>query len=162
MEHWKPIRDYEELYEVSNLGNVRRILKYRNSKDACLKPGVATGGYHQVSLCRENKKNQRLVHRMVAEAFIGIPDGMVINHKNGIKSDNRLANLEVVTRSENERHKWDVLGIKIRNLAKLTQSDADSIRLLRTSGMTLKAIAAQYGVSLSNIHYVVTYKTWFR
>lgn len=161
MEQWKEVADYEGLYRVSNLGNIIRSKKYLNSKDTPLRPSVVSH-YHRVTLCKNGVKRGFLVHRVVAQAFIGIPDGFVVNHKNGNKTDNRVENLEVVTPTENERHKWDVLGTGAKSSSKITQSDADEIRRLRKSGMTLKSIARIYGVAFTNIHHIVTNKTWVR
>lgn len=161
MEHWKPIRDYEGLYEVSDLGNVMRIKKYLNSKDTPLRP-ANVANYHRVTLSKDGVTKGHLVHRLVADAFIGIPDGMVVNHKNGNKTDNRLANIEVVSRKENEFHKWNVLKTGAKPGAKLTRKDADDIRKLRAQGLTLHAIAKMYGVYFTNIHHIVTNKTWLR
>ncbi len=112
MEQWKKIC---ESYEVSNLGNVRsvdRVIK-RNGKDARIKgkklsPNVGKTGYLSVQLRSGNRK---YIHRLVAEAFIGFDNVLLeVNHKNGIKSDNRLENIEVVTHSQNMKHSFNVLG----------------------------------------------------
>ena len=161
METWKPVRGYEGLYEVSDLGNVMRTAKYLNSKDTPIRTSMR-GKYLALSLCRDNKKKTHLVHRLVCDAFIGIPAGLVVNHKNGDKTDNRLVNLEVVTRKENEAHKWDVLKTGARNGAKLTSAQVAEIRELRKQGLTLKAIAARYGVAFTTIHWIVSGGTWKR
>ena len=106
MEQWKKI---SESYEISTLGNVRSIDRVitRNGKDARLKgkklsPNVGKNGYLSVQLEGGNRK---YVHRLVAEAFIGFDNVFLeVNHKNGIKSDNRLENIEVVTHSQNIKH----------------------------------------------------------
>lgn len=97
-EIWKPVVGWEGLYEVSNLGNVRsaygNILKFQN----------IARGYSGVTLsCRKNnKKKLRYVHQLVAEAFLGNPENLHdINHKNEIKTDNRVENLEYCDRKYN-------------------------------------------------------------
>jgi hypothetical protein len=107
-ERWRPVRGYESLYAVSDLGNVRRSDFYNNSKDAPLRPSVVAH-YHRVTLSKNGKRRNFLVHRLVCEAFLGIPEGLCVNHKNGNRLDNTLANLEAVTHKENERHKREVL-----------------------------------------------------
>lgn len=91
-EIWKPIKGYEKLYEVSNLGNVRQI-------NGNLLHLTCPCGYVQCYLPIVQKI--LYVHRMVAEAFIGDIDGYVINHINEDKSDNRAENLEICTQSYN-------------------------------------------------------------
>lgn len=95
-EIWKQIPNYPN-YEVSNIGNVRNR-KYSRT----LKPYLHNTGYLSVSLCKNNKANTFYIHRLVAQAFIReSKDREVVNHKNFIKSDNRLENLEYATQKEN-------------------------------------------------------------
>ena len=100
MENWKDIKDYEGLYQVSNLGRVRNI-KLNNQ----LKPSINTNGYYRVSLRKNGKDQGFKVHRLVAIHFIDNPlNNPVINHINGDKSDNTMNNLEWVTYRENSCH----------------------------------------------------------
>lgn len=93
MEEWRQIADTN--YSVSNLGRIRN-----DEKDTILAPRVHTLGYYSVRLGR---KQQFLIHRLVAEAFLPLPtqEGMVIDHINRIKTDNRVENLRWVTKSQN-------------------------------------------------------------
>lgn len=119
MEIWKDIKGYEGYYQVSNLGNVRRlptIIKYKNEgfrnyppKD--LIPEKTYDGYLRIVLMKEHKKQRFQIHRLVADAFIPNPENKEqVNHINGNKADNRVENLEWCTSSENARHAFDVLG----------------------------------------------------
>lgn len=145
-EIWKPMpqEGFSENYEISNLGRVRSkerktIKTYKNGLvQSCiinckiLKNRPNLYGYLRVSLCLKNLKiKEVMVHRMVAMAFIGYPTNpeYQVNHKNGIKHDNRLENLEWVTPSENIRHafatKLIVVGTSInnKNSKKINQYD---------------------------------------
>ena len=103
-EYWKPT--FHDLYEVSNLGNVRRIAPGINTKTGrVLKPCKSGNGYMIVGLHKGGSRKNCLVHRLVAEAFISqIPKGLTVNHKDGNKLNNELNNLEIVTYSENLKH----------------------------------------------------------
>ena len=105
-EIWNDIPGYEGYYQVSNQGRVRNS---RNQK--MLKPQTKNGGYIQFTLSVRNRCHYHSAHRLVAQAFIPNPEGKPqINHKNGDKSDNQVENLEWCTSSENQRHRYQVLG----------------------------------------------------
>lgn len=115
MELWKPIKNYEGLYEVSNLGRVRRVDSAVNSglrfnpsvirKGRVLKQNTKKTGYLTVDLSSGNKVKTISVHRLVAEAFIEKVEGKnCINHKNCNRADNRVENLEWCTHKENTEH----------------------------------------------------------
>lgn len=127
-EIWKPIKNYEGLYEVSNLGRIKRLSETRELfggrttmfyEDRILKEKKHSGGYKLVCLCKNGTNKSHSIHRLVAIAFIPNPENKrETNHKNAIKSDNRVENLEWVTPSENQLHAYG-LGIKNLNPPKL-------------------------------------------
>lgn len=105
-----------------------------------------------------------MAHRFIWEWVYGpVPDGLEINHKNGIKIDNRIANLEVVTKSENIIHAYrnglarGGKGAK-NPMAKLTERDIVEIR--RNQGATGRDLARRFGVSYAAISLIRNYKTW--
>lgn len=109
IEVWKNISGYAGMYQVSTLGSIK---SFARTKPRILKPGTGSHGYSFVILCINNVKNNHLIHRLVAEAFIpNLENKEFVNHKNGIKTDNRVENLEWCTREENERHAW-ATGLK--------------------------------------------------
>ena len=107
-EVWKPVVGYEGVYEVSNMGNVRRVLgngKYRNRKLV-----YGTRNYYEVMLSMNNKQRLCLVHRLVALAFLPNPDSLPqVNHKDGNRIRNDVDNLEWATAKENQLHSRRVL-----------------------------------------------------
>lgn len=114
-EIWKDIKGYEGFYKVSNLGRIMGLgREVRNTKygsvryipESILKrKGTNSSGYTNIILRKNNKNKSFYVHRIVAENFLNPIDGKkIINHKNGIKTDNRLINLEWCTEKENIQH----------------------------------------------------------
>jgi len=99
-EIWKDIIGYEGLYLVSNHG---RILSYARTKKRIMKPSINTKGYPQVNLWKNETKSIYRVHRLVLETFKGISD-LQVNHKDGVKTNNSLENLEYCTNEENKNH----------------------------------------------------------
>jgi hypothetical protein len=98
-ETWKQI-GVAPTYEVSDLGRVRHGA-------LVLRPGPHLGGYHLVKLYTGGRWRNWTIHRLVATAFLGDGDGRHVNHINGVKSDNRVCNLEWCTPSENTAHALD-------------------------------------------------------
>ena len=133
-------------------------------------PRVMKAGYIQYRLCDNKRHMWRLSHRLAWEAFKGqIPEGMQINHKNGVKADNRLVNLEVVTPSDNTAHKFRVLGHKPPNnpsrgekngSAKITGQDVIEIRQRCAAGESRKAIAKEFAITDISVGNIVRRKTW--
>ena len=100
MEIWKNVVNYEEIYQVSNLGKIKSLYKNR-----ILINSLNKSGYYQVQLFKNKQYKQFLVHRLVAQAFIPNPDNKPqVNHINAVKTDNFINNLEWCTPRENMDH----------------------------------------------------------
>lgn len=94
-EVWKPIQDFEDKYEVSNLGRVKSLNYNNTGLPQLLKLSPNHNGYLQVALSRDNHRTMKLVHRLVAEAFIPNPNNLPqINHISEVKTENWVENLE--------------------------------------------------------------------
>lgn len=104
-EIWKAIPDYEGLYDGSNWGRVRSLNYNKTGQIRILKPSKTKFGYEIVGLRKEGKREWFYVHRLVYEIFCGeIPEGLVIDHVDGDKNNNRLENLRVCTQKENQNN----------------------------------------------------------
>ena len=100
-EEWKPIKDYEGLYEVSSLGRVKSL---KFNKEKILKPRLNYLGYFIVGITKEKNQKTITIHQLVAIAFLNhVPCGhkIVVDHINDNKKDNRLENLQMITQREN-------------------------------------------------------------
>lgn len=108
-EIWKDINEYEELYQVSNFGKIRSLERNitkingitQHSKSRIIKGCDNGNGYLTVYLRKNGKNKPFYIHRLVAQAFIGNIDGKDINHKDFNRKNNRLDNLEILSRKEN-------------------------------------------------------------
>ena len=100
--NWKDIKDFKGIYKVNSLGEVRRAGATQNRKKQ-----LTRKGYYKVFLYNKNNKRAYFVHRLVAQTFIPNPQNKPnINHKNCLKTDNRVNNLEWCTQSENQLHAY--------------------------------------------------------
>ncbi len=152
-EIWKDIPGYEGLYQISNSGLIKTLKKNKEY----LKKGIENSrGYLQFRLIGNNKKTVKL-HRLVALAFIPNPENKpCVNHINGIKTDNRVENLEWVTHKENQIHavKNNLInspkGIKNIN----SKLDDEKVINIIKSELSDKELAFIYGVNRQSINSI--------
>jgi hypothetical protein len=170
-ERWKAIRDYEGLYEISDLGRVkscRRVVPHGNSGKLTLPERILrsrinkANGYELVTLSKAGVQPTFRVHVLVAQAFCeGEASGLIVHHLNHEKTDNRAANLEWATRLENTTAA-KVAGKMIgggRN-TKLNPHDVQILRAARLIGVPLHEIGEAFNILPAYACDVINGKSW--
>lgn len=171
-EIWKDITGFEGLYQVSDLGRIKsldRITKNYHSGDRYekgkyLKPGNSHSGYKLIVLHKNGISRTFRLHRIVAQHFIDNHNNKPqINHKDGIKSNNAISNLEWCTAKENISHAFKN-GLR-SGYDRAILSDADVI-YIKTHYVRLKVTASyfarKFNVSESCIRHIISGKNWSR
>ena len=162
-EIWRPI--LSGVYAVSNLGRVKRVVRYQNtgSKSGVLSQQLQNSGYLIVHLSINNKHKMRTAHSLVAEAFIGPrPPGLDVNHKDGVKTNNSDSNLEYVTRRDNLCHSVRLGLTKSGENCPWTKLTADIVRDVRRRYRPGNGgdLGREYGITAKNFHNIVRRQTW--
>ncbi len=112
-EEWRDVPSFMGVLQASNMGRIKRLPRYRNTKNGgraymlekILAQTISTYGYYKICISIDNKVHHLSAHRLIAEAFVPNPNIQhQINHINGIKTDNSIENLEWVSLTENIRH----------------------------------------------------------
>ena len=177
-EEWKSIAEYNGLYEVSNIGNVRRIYyptkKHKEKRYKIVTPYKTKEGYYRLSLSKNGIVTKHFVHRLVAIAFIENANNVpVVNHIDGNKTNNSVENLEWCTQAENNRHAYNT-GLNKYHPEHLphksgenspshilTQKDVIEIRsLLKEGKLNQHEIGRMYGVSNFTICDIKRGRSW--
>ncbi|WP_181264165.1 HNH endonuclease [Pseudomonas aeruginosa] len=166
IEKWGKV-SVNEMYLVSSLGRIKSLRKGR-----ILNNSPRVNGYISVSLTFDDGSKKRFyVHRLVAEAFCGgVPKGMVVNHLNFIRNDNRAANLEVVAPYQNilyskaagryaDAGRNTPVGEK-SPCSKLNEADVREIRERFSAGASKASLAIEYGVVQQQICNIVQRISW--
>ena len=169
-EIWKDVVGYEGLYQVSSFGNVRvldRICKHWRGgsllrKGFTLKPACPKG-YNRVTLTSsEGIPKILFVHQLVAIAFIGpkSPEKPYVNHKNFVRNDNRVENLEWVDSQQNMDHQVDA-GRSLKGSknpsAILTE---EQVKEIKSCDLSFKEMSLKYGVGIGAIEALRYGRTW--
>lgn len=181
---WLDVPKYEGIYKVSDTGYVIRtgdkspfLSKYGKRMEsvkcphAKLRPARSSSGYLTVALSKNGKARTTLLHRIVAAAFLG-ESTLEVNHKNGDKTDNRVENLEYMTRKQNAAHAATngmyptshpnrILprGTK-HHATRLSEKDVIDMKRKRKSGMTYIEIAKQYGYTPEGVSAICRGINW--
>ena len=175
-EQWKNVTGYEGLYQVSNLGRVKSVLRYvkhpnlkrKKVNEKIISSKISTRKYIKCCIYKNGIASHILAHRLVAIAFIPNPENKLeVNHINGIKHDNRVENLEWCTASENQIHAYkNKLSISTKgekcSWSKLTQKQVLMIRRLYkiNPNTNQRNIAKKLNVSFSLINIIIKRKAW--
>lgn len=172
MEIWKDILEFKGLYQASSLGRIRstpRTITRSNGRihtvrSKVLKPAKDSNGYLRVGLIKEGKLNTRKVHRLVLSSFVH-KEGKEVNHLDGVKDNNKLSNLEWVSRSENVKHAFKTgLATPLRGsknpTSKIDEHQALTIKNYLKDGMGPTEISRIMKISVNICKDISRGKTW--
>ena len=170
IEIWKDIKGYEGMYQVSNLGNIKSLERYKRNhsklqkiEEKLLKLHInKTNGYVYVVLTKDTIEKNIRVHKLVAQAFIENSNNKPqINHIDGNKQNNRVDNLEWCTQSENELHAYRTgLANNDKRKIKIRQYSMDG-KLLKTFN-SLSEASKLTGVNIQKISLCINNKYKYR
>jgi hypothetical protein len=170
-EQWRPVPGWVGLYEVSSMGRVRsveRIVPHKRYGTVLRKSRYRAPkldrGYYRVGLGNIDNAQFMGVHRLVALAFFGPPPTArgVVNHLNGVKTDNRVENLEWTTPAGNARHALE-MGLRIPLIGEhhgrsvLTEAQ---VLAIRADTRKQREIGADYGIDQAHVSHIKLRKSW--
>lgn len=170
MEIWKNIEGYEGLYQVSNLGDVKSLERYRENSSKLTPERILKGilnnkGYYSVRLYKNKESHFYSVSRLVARTFIPNPKNKPeVNHINGNVKDNSITNLEWVTHRENIDHAVKT-GLTPRGeqnaRSKVKESDVKIMReMYAKGGISTRTLSEKFNIGKTAIWQIVTNQTW--
>lgn len=139
MEIWKDITGYENLYQVSNFGNVKRFTK---NGERILKKTVYKNGYCYVSLCKKGVPMKFTIHFLVANEFLNKKNNECVNHKDGNKTNNYVENLEWCSYKRNNNHAQEngLNTANMENSKKVKQSSISGVLIKIHDSITRASI----------------------
>lgn len=162
------IDDDVNRFEVSTFGRLRNI-----ATGHIYKQNELNTGYYSVktTLGSRKRKIHIIIHKAVAYTFLSNDDGLPeVNHKDGVKTNNYVENLEWCTSHYNQKHKYDIglldkrkISGENNNCAKLTWDDVEYIRktcVPKSRKLGIRAMSRRFGVSHITIQKVLNYETW--
>lgn len=173
-ERWLPVVGYEGLYEISDAGSVRALERkglyagrwrptHMTFPARMMRICETRAGYKYIALKHPNGKSVKyLLHRLVMRAFVGDPpdEKAQVNHIDGNKANNSVANLEYCTAKENLLHLTKVLKRKVGGSGAWSKLNPDQVMAIRADKRILREIAADYGVTMQAIWYVQKGRNW--
>jgi hypothetical protein len=169
-EEWRDVPNFEG-YQVSNLGKIRGIDRLCGNrpgviKGKILKPFRNKRGYLEVNLYNNSKSTAKIIHRLVAKAFISNDfNKPQVNHIDGNKLNNEVSNLEWMSNSENQLHAYS-LGLQPSRAgennvkAKITDKSVTELKVLYNSGKTIVDISNIMNINVSIIRNIIYGRTW--
>lgn len=162
MEIWKSVIGYNGVYQVSNLGRVKKITK---NGEIIMKNNLNHIGYNLIRFSRNGIQKGTSVHRLVAIHFLfNLDNKREVNHKNGIKTDNRVENLEWVSSSENTRHAVK-MGLhngrkgESHHNSKISEKDATFIKY-DSNHLTSNELADKYNIHKTQVNDIRAGRKW--
>lgn len=168
MEIWKDINDYESVYQINQNGDVKSLKRKSSgtftSIDKIIRKDLNKKGYYTYRLCKNNKSKRKLLHRLLAEAFIPNPNNYpCVNHIDGNPLNNNLNNLEWCTYSYNTIHGYEKNG-RLNPNRKLKESEVIEIkeRLKNPYWGIVRDLSIEYHVSNWIISLIKNFKSYKR
>lgn len=156
-EVWIDIKGYGGKYQVSSYGRIKSFY----GKVNYLSP-VSHHGYDKVTLCKNGSKKQLFVHRIVLASFIQEnPNSLQVNHKDGVKTNNYLYNLEYCDSKQNINHAYE--NKLIRNIGEFNHNSKLSnhqVLEIRSSSLNVSELSRKYFVSRKTIQNILSRKSW--
>lgn len=171
-EIWKDIKDFEGMYQVSNLGRIRsldRVIFNKQNKllRKCklMTTSLNSSGYPHVRLSKDGKGTTFRIHRLVAIHFLENPNNYeIVNHIDSNKTNNKISNLEWCSELDNRLHARNIFNDTAYgeecNLSVLTEDQVREIRANGKMGLTNAQIGEKYGVSHETIRCILNGKSW--
>jgi hypothetical protein len=168
MEIWKDINDYESIYQINQKGDLKSLKRKTTgtftSIDKLIRKDLNKKGYYTYTLCKNGKSQRKLLHRLLAKAFIPNPNNYpCVNHIDGNPLNNDLSNLEWCTYSYNTIHGYEKNG-RLNPNRKLKESEVIEIKekLKNPYWGIVRDLSIEYNVSNWIISLIKNFKSYKR